>query len=98
MPPADSRAASLLLDCLSAGSGLPPETRAAAFDWTDVIGAAARHHLVPLLYKQLKKAGARASIPPDVWQRLRMAYFSGASRIAAANSNLPAGVGKPSVS
>lgn len=82
MPPADSRTASLLLGCLSAGSGLPPETRAVAFDWPDVIGAAARHQLVPLLYKQLKKVGARASVPPDVWQRLRLAYFAGASRNA----------------
>ena len=43
---------------------------------------AVRHGLAPRLYRRLKKSGAQASVPADAWERLRLAYFAGASRNA----------------
>jgi hypothetical protein len=41
---------------------------------------AVHHGLAPLLFKRLKKSDARASVPADAWERLRLAYFASAGR------------------
>jgi hypothetical protein len=78
---ANSRsAADFLLRCLSgrgpATGGRQPSTS----DWNDVVDVAAYHRLAPLLFKRLKKSDAQECVPPDAWERLRLAYFASASR------------------
>jgi hypothetical protein len=41
---------------------------------------AVRHGLAPLLFKRLKERDARARVPADAWERLRLAYFASAGR------------------
>jgi hypothetical protein len=38
------------------------------------------HRLAPLLFKRLKENEARACVPTDAWERLRLAYFASADR------------------
>jgi len=82
MPVVDIGAAGLLLRCLSAGGEPAPEVPAAAVNWNEVTEAAVQHRLAPLLYRRLKQVGARAFVPPDVWERLRLACLASASRNA----------------
>jgi hypothetical protein len=41
---------------------------------------AVNHGLAPLLFKRLKESDARAGVPADAWERLRLAYFASACR------------------
>ena len=51
---------------------------------------AARHDLAPLLFKRIKASAAQAQIPPDAWERLRLAYFTSASKNMRLYRELPA--------
>jgi hypothetical protein len=62
-----------LLGCLSGECGRPA-------DWSGVADTADRYELAPLLFKRLKQGEARARVPADVWERLRLAYFASAGK------------------
>jgi hypothetical protein len=81
MPIAQVHASEQLLRCLSGGGNQLSEA-AARLNWDDVVAAGVEHRLAPLLYRRLKQAGIRASLPRDVWERLRRAYLAGAARNA----------------
>jgi hypothetical protein len=72
--------AALLLHCLSDSRGLAVDSRVSAAACKEVARAAAAYDLAPLLYTRLKSSGTRAWFPADVWEQLRLAYFSSADR------------------
>jgi len=47
-------------------------------DWNAVLNTAAPNGLEPLLFRRLKENGTRPWVPPDAWNRLRLAYFESA--------------------
>jgi hypothetical protein len=49
-------------------------------DWNAVLNTAAHNGLEPLLFKRLKENGTRPWVPPDTWDRLRLAYFESARK------------------
>ena len=71
----------MLLRCLS-DRGPGTGDRGPTNDWNDVVDVAVRHDLAPLLFKRLKEGDARARVPADAWERLRLAYFASAKRNA----------------
>jgi hypothetical protein len=71
-------AADLLLRCLSVTGPPSSVLRQPSAVWDEVRDMAADHGLVPLLFKRLKQNGVRASVPPTVWHRLRLAYLASA--------------------
>ena len=90
---ADSGPADLLLRCLSVrgGSGSSDQPgRVSPDDWDGVVDVAARHDLAPLLFKRLKESAAQAQVPSDAWKRLRLAYFTSASKNMYLYRELPA--------
>lgn len=72
--------AALLLRCLSDSRGLAVDSRVSRAACREVARAAAGYDLAPLLYTRLKSSGARAWVPAEVWEQLRLAYFSSADR------------------
>lgn len=80
---ADSGPVDLLLCCLSthADSCLSNKVdQSTSDDWQEVVDLADRSSLAPLLFKRLKENDARARVPADAWERLRLAYFRNAQR------------------
>jgi len=73
-------AADLLLRCLYDSRGPAIDTRELTADWNEVARVAAGYDLAPLLYTRLKRSGAAARVPADLWEQLRLAYFSSANR------------------
>ena len=69
-----------LLRCLSDRGPGTGDRGPATTDWKEVVAAAARHRLTPLLFRRLKKRGAQACVPADAWERLRLAYLDSAGR------------------
>ena len=69
----------MLLRCLS-DRGPGTWDRGPTADWNDVVDVAVGHDLAPLLFKRLKESDARACVPADAWERLRLAYFDSARR------------------
>ena len=69
----------MLLRCLS-DRGPGTWDRGPTADWNDVVDVAVGHALAPLLFKRLKESDARACVPADAWERLRLAYFDSARR------------------
>jgi hypothetical protein len=57
-----------------------PVTRHPSPVWPDIVALASSHGLAPLLFKRLKESDARADVPAEVWERLRLAYFASAGR------------------
>jgi hypothetical protein len=76
----DPISAEFLLRCLSASSRPLAVSRQPSAVWNGVLAIAVRHGLTPLLYSRLKQSGAQASVPADVWERLRRAYRASAVR------------------
>jgi len=77
---ADSEPGDLLLRCLShRGPGTGDQGRTTV-SWNEVVDAADREHVAPLLFKRLKDSDAQALVPADAWQRLRRAYFTSGDR------------------
>ncbi len=72
--------ATLLLSCLTGGPRLAADSRLSAAACREVARAAAGYDLAPLLYARLKSSGAQARFPADVWEQLRLTYFSSADR------------------
>ena len=70
----------LLLRILSDRRESSAVCRQASSDWGEVVDAAVRHDLAPLLFKRLKESDARVCVPADAWERLRLAYFASARR------------------
>lgn len=73
----------LLLDCLRRNGSGPPEERLAALpaaEWADLLGAAGRHGLAPLLYYELKPVFSMIVPPAEVQEQLRVAYFASLAR------------------
>ena len=71
----------LLLCCLSdrAGSCLSNESyRSTPEDWHGVAELAVNTDLAPLLFRRLKQNDARARVPADAWEQLRLGYFHNA--------------------
>ncbi|UCG42939.1 MAG: nucleotidyltransferase family protein [candidate division WOR-3 bacterium] len=78
---ADSGPVDLLLCCLSARADSLQSQKvqqSTADDWHEVVDLAARASLAPLLFKRLKECDARARVPADAWEQLRLAYFRSA--------------------
>jgi len=75
-----SSAADQLLRCLSDSRAPAVDSREPTTAWKDAASLAAGHDLAPLLYTRLKNNDVRARVPVDVWEQLRLAYFSSANR------------------
>ena len=78
-------AADLLLRCLSARvePALSDQVgRSSPNEWNEVVDMAVWFKVAPLLFKRLKKSVARANVPADAWERLRIVYFTTAGRNA----------------
>ena len=76
-----SSATEVLLRQLTAySSQLTADSRQPSADWNEVADMAVEHGLAPLLFKRLKESDARAGVPAEVWERLRLAYFASAGR------------------
>lgn len=73
-------AVDFLLRCLSDRQPPSGNHRQPAYDWNEVVDAAAYHNLSPLLFKRLKQGGTWTCVPADAWERLRLAYFASANR------------------
>jgi len=69
-----------LLRCLSDSRAPAIDSREPTTAWKEVASLAAGHDLAPLLYTRLKNNDVRARVPVDVWEQLRLAYFSSANR------------------
>ena len=69
----------MLLRCLSNRGPGTKDREPATTDWNEVVALAVYHGLAPLLFKRLKESDARACVATDAWERLRQAYFAGAS-------------------
>lgn len=75
--PAGLVAADLLIrQIIDTGSRAPGGASATPDDWRQVADLAVRHGLASLLFKRLKDSPARAGIPADAWENLRLAYFA----------------------
>jgi len=73
----------LLLDCLRRDRGGPPIEKLAALpmaEWVDLLAAAGRHSLGPLLYHALKPVFEQIEPPAEVVEQLRTTYLASAAR------------------
>lgn len=68
----------LLCHCLSPETGeieVERFERLSDADWRGLVQLAARHGLVPLLYRRLKTHGAGVAVPLEIWRTLQETYL-----------------------
>jgi hypothetical protein len=75
VPKSGRGTAELLLQCLSAQVG-----RHSPSSWTEVADMALHLGVGPVLFRLLKRSGARAGVPAEAWKRLRLDYLASAGR------------------
>jgi hypothetical protein len=74
--------AELLVRCLAGRGPGTGDLGPATTDWNEVVDAAVREHVAPLLFKRLKDNDVRNLVPFDAWERLRRAFFTSGDRNA----------------